>query len=300
MPVPEFQECFLPFLKIIGDNKLHKASDIKETLAEHFQLTEAEKNERLKSGGKRFGNNVDWVRSYFKRVSVIETPEKGYVKITKRGLDILKEKPDSIDIKYLKRFSEYIVSGKKNENENAAIDGDEKAAAPEEVIDENYEILRQALADELLSQIHAKKSDFFERLVVKLLVRMGYGGSMEDAGKAVGQSGDGGIDGIIKEDKLGLDVVYLQAKRWKDSSIGRPEIQKFVGALAGHGAKKGVFITTSTFTEDARKYQPHNDTKIVLIDGTELMQLMIDYNLGVTTVASYEIKRMDYDFFEEE
>lgn len=170
---------------------------------------------------------------------------------------------------------------------------------PEELLEISYQDIRKSLAQEILSKIKLCSPSFFERLVVELLVKMGYGGSRSDAGKAIGRSGDEGIDGIIKEDKLGLDIIYIQAKRW-ENVVGRPEIQKFVGALAGQGAKKGIFITTSRFTNEAKDYIPRNETKIVLIDGEQLANLLIDYNLGVSTQAVYELKKIDLDYFEEE
>jgi restriction system protein len=168
---------------------------------------------------------------------------------------------------------------------------------PEELLEYSYQRIRQDLAQEMLNKVKESSPSFFERLVVELLVRMGYGGSRADAGKAVGKSGDEGIDGIIKEDRLGLDAIYIQAKKW-EGTVGRPEIQKFVGALHGQGAKKGVFITTSTFSNEARDYVSRGDSlKIVLIDGQELAQLMIDFDVGVAKVSSYEIKKLDFDYF---
>ena len=295
----------LPILQIVEDGQQHYAKDILEFLGNKFELTQEEKEIRLKSGTKKYANTIHWGIAHLKSARLIDHPGRGILVITERGKHVLSQNPEKIDYRFLRQFPEYLKKStgtddgrsKTNKDENM----EEITIPPEEIIEKNYEIIRKQLADDLLSQILDKDSAFFERLVVKLLVRMGYGGSLEDAGKAVGRSGDGGIDGIIKEDRLGLDVIYLQAKRWKDgSSVGRPEIQKFVGALAGHGAKKGVFITTSNFSKDARDYRPHNDTKIVLIDGEELTQLMIDYNLGVTIEISYEIKRIDNDFFEEE
>jgi restriction system protein len=172
-------------------------------------------------------------------------------------------------------------------------------STPEEILENSYLSIRKNLAQELLLKIKSSSPAFFESLVVELLVKMGYGGSIKDAGRSIGRSGDEGIDGIIKEDKLGLDVIYVQAKRW-ENVVGRPEIQKFVGALAGQGAKKGVFITTSRFTSEAKEYQPRNETKIVLIDGESLAELMIDHNLAVSTVNIFEIKRIDNDYFGDE
>jgi len=295
----------LPILKMLESEHTFSSKEIVEKIGVEFELTPEEKELRLKNGVRRYANIVAWAVIHLKSARLIDRPSRGIVVITDRGRDVLAQNPEKIDYRFLRQFPEYLKGSMGGNDDNSITNKDENTKEitipPEEIIEKNYEIIRKQLADDLLSQILDKDPAFFERLVVKLLVRMGYGGSLEDAGKAVGRSGDGGIDGIIKEDRLGLDVIYLQAKRWKDgSSVGRPEIQKFVGALAGHGAKKGVFITTSNFSKDARDYRPHNDTKIVLIDGEELAQLMIDYNLGVTVETSYEIKRIDNDFFEEE
>ncbi len=214
---------------------------------------------------------------------------------------MLKEKPKRIDAAFLKRFPEFLefVGAKKDKQAAPASDELNNNETPEEMIEAAYQKLRQGLAVELLQTIKSCSPAFFERLVIDLLVKMGYGGTRKDAGQAIGKSGDGGIDGIIKEDRLGFDVVYVQAKRW-DNVVSRPEIQKFAGALQGQRAKKGVFITTSSFTRDARDYVSMIESKIVLIDGDLLAQLMIDFNIGVTAVASYELKRVDSDYFTEE
>lgn len=221
-------------------------------------------------------------------------------------MDVLKRKPKEINNALLKQFPEFVqFQNYKKEKIDSAItfnegDNQSESQTPEETIENAYQTIRQSLALEILDTVRKLSPIFFERLVVKLLVKMGYGGSMKDAGKAIGKTGDEGIDGTIKEDKLGLDIIYIQAKRWQAGNIvGRPELHKFVGALAGQGAKKGIFITTSSFTKDALNYVPRNETKIVLIDGEHLAQLMIDYNLGVASQRIYEVKRLDSDYFEE-
>ncbi len=214
--------------------------------------------------------------------------------------------PARIDAKFLRQFPEFQEFNRVNkQNETITVESNllasDQEQNPEELLANSYQEIRQALATDLLSILRKLSPDDFEKLVVELLIKMGYGGSIRDAGKAVGKSGDQGIDGIIKEDRLGLDIIYIQAKRWADNNaVGRPEIQKFVGALAGQGAKKGIFITTSYFTQEALEYAPRNEIKIVLIDGEELGQLMIDYNLGVSTQEIYEIKRIDHDYFGDE
>jgi restriction system protein len=224
--------------------------------------------------------------------------------ISQRGLDVLKKNPNHIDVKFLKQFSEFIEF-QTTKRDDETVTGEDvediSTETPEEALETAYQKIRKSLAQDLLNKVITISPAFFERLVVELLVKMGYGGSIKDAGRAIGKSGDEGIDGTIKEDKLGLDIIYIQAKRWQTgNTVGRPELQKFVGALAGQGAKKGIFITTSSFTRDALDYTPRNETKIVLIDGQQLAQFMIDYNLGVTSLNNYEVKRMDSDYFGEE
>jgi restriction system protein len=224
--------------------------------------------------------------------------------ISQRGIDVLKQNPEKINVKFLRQFPEFIEfqKTKRGDTSEEEITPEEFIQqTPEENLEISYQRIRKSLAQELANKVINLPPAFFERLVVELLVKMGYGGSIKDAGKAIGGKGDEGIDGTIKEDKLGLDIIYIQAKRWQPGNlVGRPEIQKFVGALAGQGAKKGIFITTSTFTKDALEYLPKNETKIVLIDGEHLSQLMIDYNLGVTTQQTYELKRIDNDYFGDE
>jgi restriction system protein len=233
---------------------------------------------------------------------LISSPRRSISHITQKGLEVLKDNPPIVNIAYLKRFPEFdrFHNTRYSEGENTS-NVENIIETPEEHFETTYLNLRKSLAQELLTKAVALPPAFFERLVVDLLVKMGYGGSLADAGKAIGKSGDEGIDGTIKEDKLGLDIIYIQAKRWqKGSVVGRPEIQKFVGALAGQGAKKGIFITTSNFTKEAVEYSPKNETKIVLIDGEQLAQYMIDYGIGVSTVNTYELKKVDGDYFGEE
>jgi len=245
-------------------------------------------------------------KTYLKKAGLIESPQRATFVISEKGKEILSQNLDHIDTKFLRQFPEFQEFTRVNkQNETITLESNlstsDQEQNPEELLENSYQEIRQALATDLLSILRKLSPDAFEKLVVELLVKMGYGGSIRDAGKAVGKSGDQGIDGIIKEDRLGLDIIYIQAKRWADNNaVGRPEIQKFVGALAGQGAKKGIFITTSYFTQEALEYAPRNEIKIVLIDGEELGQLMIDYNLGVSTQKIYEIKRIDHDYFGDE
>ena len=217
-------------------------------------------------------------------------------------MEILSQNPNRIDNKTLKQFSEFNEFQNRKNDKTAKVlteTAEDVNDTPEESLETANQTIRNALAAEIIEKVKTCSPGFFERLVVELLVKMGYGGTLQEAGKAVGKSGDGGIDGIINEDRLGLDVIYLQAKRW-EGNVSRPEIQKFAGALQGKRARKGVFITTSDFTKEAREYVAMIDSKIILIDGEELAELMIDYNVGVSVATVYEIKKMDSDYFLEE
>jgi restriction system protein len=298
MPIPDYQTIMLPLLDLLSDKKEYLFKDVITTLANQFKLTDEELNEQLPSGqGLLFANRVGWARTYMKKAGLLDAPRRGMLNITERGLNVLEKKPKRIDNSVLKQFPEFLeFQSIKREDSEPIVE----KQTPEETIGLAYQNIRQSLAQELIDTVRRLSPVFFERLVVELLVKMGYGGSIKDAGKAIGKTGDEGIDGTIKEDRLGLDIIYIQAKRWQAGNVvGRPELHKFVGALAGQGAKKGIFITTSTFTKEALDYTPKNETKIVLIDGVQLAQLMIDYNLGVSTQRVYEIKRLDNDYFEE-
>lgn len=287
-----------------ADGSEHASTETYEHLISHFALTDDEVNQYLPSGNqKTFYNRVFWAKSHLKMAGLIELTRRGHFRITELGKKIVAGKPREINLKLLKTLPGYLDNVGKPKDGEVLAEQDivPQTATPEEILDGSYQRIRKNLALELLSKIKACSPSFFENLVVELLVKMGYGGTIQEAGKSIGKSGDGGIDGIIKEDRLGLDTIYIQAKRWDEKTpVGRPEIQKFVGALAGQGAKKGVFITTSRFTNDAKEYQPRNEAKIVLIDGEMLADLMIDYSLAVTTINTYSIKRIDNDYFEDE
>jgi restriction system protein len=296
----------LPFLRFLGDSKEHSLRDAEESLSEHFNLSPTERAELLPSGQQGiFKNRIGWARTFLKKACLVDAPKRGVFKITDRGLKLLATNPTRIDGKLLEQFPEFMEfrgvskapNGKKIISE-PMVAIPVVTTTPEEAIELAYQGLREQLAQELLSVILSCSPTFFEQLVVDLLVKMGYGGSRRDAGERIGQTGDGGIDGIIKEDRLGLDAIYIQAKRWQ-GSVGRPEIQKFVGALQGQRARKGVFITTSSYTADAIDYASRIDTKVVLIDGKALSALMIDFDVGVSASASYVVKRIDSDYFEE-
>lgn len=277
--------------------------DATDTLAVQFELSEKEIMQLLPSARKRiFYDRVGWALTYLKKAGAITAPRRGRFEISQRGLDILKDPPDRISVSFLERFAEFVeFRTRKSDADTDEVTqvSDQGIQTPEEAIEVAYQNLRQNLADEILRTIKSCSPTFFERLVIDLLVTMGYGGTRTDAGKAIGKSGDDGIDGIINEDRLGLDVIYIQAKKW-ENSVGRPEIQKFAGALQGQRAKKGIFITTSTFTKDAQDFAARIDSKITLVDGASICQLMIDYGVGVNPVATFELKRLDSDYFFED
>jgi restriction system protein len=302
MSIPDYQSLMLPLLRYIGDQKEHHLRETIDALAHQYKLTGEEQKELLPSGQQSiFDNRVGWARTYMKKAGLIESVKRGYFKITERGLQVLKEEPNEINVRFLKRFPEFVEfqSIKRDKGGEESIVEDKERHTPGETIEAAYRRLRQELTADLLQAVKKSSPAFFEKLVVDLLLAMGYGGSRRDAGEAVGKSGDEGVDGIIKEDRLGLDVVYIQAKKWEDP-VSRPEIQKFAGALQGQRAKKGVFITTSSFTKDAIEYCSRIENKIVLIDGETLAELMIDHNIGTTSGASYVIKKLDNDYFAEE
>ncbi|WP_298219118.1 restriction endonuclease [Halothiobacillus sp.] len=304
MAIPDFQSIMRPLLEHLADGKVHGNRETNDYLAQHFQLSEDELAEMLPSGFARlFDNRIGWAKTHLKGAGLIESPSRAKYRITQRGLDSLANTVGPINIAHLQQFDEYnhFKSGSKAEKSVSSLTTDSYETdemTPSEQIEFGYQKIRQEIEVELISKIKSASPAFFERLVVELLVSMGYGGSLKDAGQTLGKSGDGGIDGVIKEDRLGLDVIYLQAKRW-EGTVGRPEIQKFAGALQGQRAKKGIFLTTSNFSVEAIQYASFIDTRIVLIDGKQLAGLMIDTGVGVTKVATYEVKRLDSDYFEE-
>jgi restriction system protein len=301
MAIPDYQSIMLPFLKFIEDKEEHSFRETVDGLAKVFQLTEEEQKELLPSGQQEiFSNRVGWARTYLKKSGLVMSTRRGYFKITDIGIEVLKKNPEKINVQFLEQFKEFrdFRALRHNKEDKEKEYPEIIEITPEEALETAYQRLRDDLAIELLQQMKSSSPSQFEKLVVELLVKMGYGGSRHDAGKAIGKSGDEGIDGIIKEDRLGLDIIYIQAKRW-GSTVGRPEVQKFAGALQGQRARKGIMITTSTFSNDAHDYASRIDSTIVLIDGQRLAQLMIDNNLGVSPLATYEIKRIDSDYFAE-
>jgi restriction system protein len=279
-----------PLLEVGADGKEHSNREAREALAVRFGLSDEEKDALLPSGRQGiFVNRVAWAKSYLVQAGLVETPQRGHFRITKRGLETLKEAPERITISFLQRFPEFAEfrsPTRKAKSTQIEPVTEEEEQTPEETLEAAHIRMRTDLAAELLARVKGSSPRFFEQLVVELLLKMGYGGSRAEAGKAVGAAGDEGIDGVINEDRLGLDTIYLQAKRW-EGTVGRPEIHKFVGALQGKRARTGVFITTSSYSADARDYVKNIDPKIVLIDGRQLAELMIDFNVGVDPVISY-------------
>ena len=302
MAIPDYQACMLPLLRHVADGAEHQLKEVVPTLAAQFKLTSDEINEFLPSGQQPvFINRIGWARTYLKKAGLLIAPRRGYFSISPRGLEVLQANPPSINVKYLERFPEFLdfkTSKKENSEELPSPTPLETSLGqtPHEALETAYERLRSELAGEILLALKGADPTLFENIVVELLVKMGYGGSRKDAGRAIGRSGDEGIDGIIKEDHLGLDNVYIQAKRW-EGTVGRPEIQKFAGALQGQRARKGIFITTSDYSKEAYDYVSRIESKIVLMDGKTLSYLMIDFGVGVASVSTYEVKKIDLDYF---
>lgn len=308
MPIPDYQSLMLPVLRMAADGQEHRFRDMIEALADQLQLTDEERNALLPSGTTPvFNNRVGWARTYLKQAGLLEIKRRGYSNITPRGQALLAEKPAKIDVAMLNRFPEFVAFRQRREDDSGSTQTSSSPAeaasinadvTPEELFALSYQRLQSNLEGELLDQIKRSTPAFFEQLVIDLLVAMGYGGSRQDAGSVIGRSGDEGIDGTIKEDKLGLDVIYVQAKRWGNTVVGRPEIQKFAGALQGQRANKGIFITTSSFSRDAREYTSNIAAKIILVDGDQLVKLLVEHDVGVSTASTYKIKKIDSDYFE--
>ena len=299
--IPGFQQTMLPALVLAADDEIHSFSAAVSALADRFNLTDEERVELLPSGRQAlFTNRVAWGLFHLRHAGLLASIGRGKFRTTVRGHEVLAAAPQHIDIKFLVQFPEYRAFRERRSGDGEAVVQGADGGTPEETFDASYQTLRTAIEEDLLDRVKAAKPEQFERWVVQLLVAMDYGGSQHDAGKAVGQSGDGGIDGVIKEDRLGLDSIYLQAKRW-EGTVGRPVVQAFAGSLDGQHARRGVLITTSSFSADARTYVAGIEKRIVLVDGKEFARLMFEYGVGVAAVGQpYVLKRVDLDFFEEE
>lgn len=305
MAIPDFQSTMQPLLTVVNDGQVYQFRDVIERVKDHFQLSDQELQQKLSSGKQTIiKSRVGWARTYLTKAGLLESPGRGLTRITQRGLDALAQTEQPVRVKFLRQFPEFIAFHKAKpkspaETANHVVDSDSQST-PEEKLEEANSELNLALTGELLDTIKGASPDFFEQLVVDLMISMGYGGSRKEAGQATQYTADGGIDGIIKEDPLGLNMIYLQAKRYSESTVGRPEIQKFAGALDMQRAKKGVFITTSKFSTDAREFVGMIEKRIILIDGAQLASLMVDHGLGVSTKQVYEIKQIDIDYFNED
>lgn len=298
MPVPDYQALMLPLLRMASDGHEHTAEEVTDRLAKEFRLEEVDRREILPSGRQsKFDNRVGWARTYLKKAGLLQSTGRARFRITQLGLAAIQQNPPRIDVKFLLDYPQFVEFRRRRAGEDDEEDEDE--STPEEVLESKYQVLRRQLAQELLDRVKSCSAKFFENLVVDLLLKMNYGGTRKDAGQAIGQTGDGGIDGIIKQDRLGLDIVYIQAKRW-EKTVGEPTVRDFAGALEGKRARRGVLITTSSFSPEAMRYVNNIEKKIVLIEGDQLAQLMIDHGVGVTEVAAYSVKRIDQDYFETE
>jgi restriction system protein len=301
MPVPDFQTLMRPLLAVLDDGQEHRVEAIRPALAERFDLSTADMEELIPSGRvTTLQNRVGWATTYLYRAGLIERPRRAVYRITERGREVLAQNKERVDLKTLAQFPEFNEFRQAKHTATGADDAPQETVGeeltPEERIDSAYRELRSVLAADLLDRVFEQSPAFFEQLVLDVLHAMGYGGSRDDTTQRLGQSGDEGIDGVIREDRLGLDLIYVQAKRWTNV-VGRPEIQKFFGALHGQRAAKGVFITTSTFSRDAIEYAEGVTPRVILVEGKELAQLMIEHGVGVTVSREYEIKRVDLDYF---
>lgn len=299
MSIPPFHKFFLPFLQQLQDEQPRRLSEIIENLCFVFEINEEDRTKLNDSGQQTIvERRIGWAGSYLKHALLVTKPKRGWYKISERGLAVLKENPKSIDVPYLMRFEEFVQFHKpKSSSTDTVMVTPSIETTPEELLEQTHLRLKDEFAYDLLEQIKTQSPQFFENLVVNLLLAMGYGGSLQDAGKVVGKSGDGGIDGIINEDRLGLNKIYIQAKRWGNNPVGRPDIQAFSGALDMHQSQRGIFITTSYFTSDAVDFVNRISKRIILIDGTQLTRLMMEYGVGVRIRNTFHVYEIDENVF---
>ena len=302
MAIPQYQEMMLPLLQFMGDREEHHINEAVEPVSDYFGLTQDER-ELLRPNHTQpmVRYRLAWANTYLKKAALLVSTRRGYIQITERGLAVLESNPTTIDRNFLMQFPSFVefVNPTKVDNSDDTDETDNSENTPEEIIDSNYRRIVNDLVDQLLESVLSASPSFFEQLVVDLLLAMGYGSALQDAGQAIGQTNDGGIDGYIEEDQLGLDTIYIQAKRWAlDNTVGRPQIQGFVGSLMGEGATKGVFITTSSFSKDATDYVKNlPSVRVILIEGKQLARLMIEHNVGVSIEKTYTIKQIDENYF---
>lgn len=299
MPIPKYYEMHKPFLEFIRDGQLHTLKELKMQMAVHFRLDEVALAELLPSGRQTvFVNRIGWARTYLKKAGLIDSPARATFVITQQGLDVLQDNPDVIDNAYLMRFESFreFQNSAENTNEHNGAPNGECGTTPDDTFEDSFKKINDSLADELLSEVVKLSPTAFEQMVIDLLSKMGYG-AFENAGRTTATTGDEGIDGIIMEDKLGFNLIYIQAKKWDlDRTVGRPEVQSFVGAISGKGGK-GLFVTTAKYSKQASDYATHQH--IILIDGQKLAKLMIEHDFGVTVKKTFAIKAIDTDVFNE-
>lgn len=301
--IPKYDEMYREFLLCLSDGEAHKNADIREYVFASKGLTESDRKTYISNGTQLLCNNrIGWTRTYLKKAGLIESQPHGMTRLTDEGKRVVSNLPPVVDNDFLMKYESFREF--RNTSHGTTVSPVQSVSSdnlsPLDMLEKSYNELSETLADEILSEIMKTSPDFFEHLVVVLLQKMGYGGNISNSSQVVGGTGDEGIDGIIKEDKLGFDVIYIQAKRWDtNQSVSRPEVQKFVGALAGQGASKGLFITTAKFSQQAMDYaKKQHTTKVVLVDGNTLAKLMIEYDIGVSVVSTYQVKKIDSDFFD--
>lgn len=308
MTIPDFQSIMLPLLKYLGDDKEHSHKENIDHICSEFKLTEKEKQETLQNGQSIIGNRISWAKVYMSKAGLIESTRRGFYRITQRGKAVLNEKPVEVNIRYLKQFPEFLefqaikyATIKKeqdttNSKDFTQIETEAENITPDELMENGFNSIQASLGQELLTKLRSNSPSFFEKVVLDLLSNMGYG-----EGKVTGKTGDGGVDGLISQDSLGLDKIFFQAKRFgEDTPVSASMLRDFVGTLEVNGVSKGVFMTTSRFPKDAENVISRSHKSIVLVDGPKLVKLMIDFNIGVSTTKTYEIKRIDSDYFIEE
>lgn len=303
MPVPKYYQFFPSILDCLADGKEHNLKEVAEYCANKFNLSDEDKREALPSGQPTYLNRVGWARTYLKKAGLIDRTSRSVYVITDLGEEAVKNGSSNVDLEYLRRFDSFNeFSNSKNTQSDNCVGINKKEESPQEQLELSIREINSSLCDSLMSELLKMSPYDFENLIVRLLIKMGYGTLKQNEMAVTPKSGDEGIDGIVSADKFGFDSIYIQAKKWRsDSTVGRPEIQKFLGALAGQGATKGIFITTAHFSKEAIAFaEKQLHQKIVLVDGNQLTELMIEYNLGVSVVETYVVKRVDYDFFNDE
>lgn len=298
MGIPEYQDLMGPLLHLAGDKERHSLREAIQQLADQFDLDEEERTKLLPSGTQPvFENRVGWAKTYLKKAGLLRYPERGSFEITERGLKVLERDPDRIDNDYLKRFEAFQEFRRASDSSGEPEEIEEEHKTPLEKLEDAHQALEDELKAEVLDELRRVDPTRFEHIVIDLLVAMGYGGSREDVGRNIGGSGDQGVDGLINEDRLGLDVLYVQAKRWSDNKVGSREIRDFVGALEMKKAKKGVFITTTDFSQGAKEVANQIGKRVVLVDGETLATYMVEHNVGVIEADTYRVKELDFDYF---